>query len=406
VLKGQLGFNNPSAQTHRFSLRHELFRLLDSSDAKWRQELSRYYTPDIFADPAVAKLAKRPYGATGPQPGLVIPFSTNIIQGLNLFGLPLGPGDGAYNATQFATKIAKIGVWFGGYDDTRLASMPYVYLLPAGSDVTRPRNGSGKLFYWNVVEQLMPVPYPIGDAEKADPDWIARMDGLNGRLFATKPYASFQAFPYSDALDGGQMNTDTRLIGRSVWNTEWVLVIPGATLLADPELGLERFLEDVNDIYLYFQTYSYAGTQASAASAAPAPSATPSATALPTALATRTATATGTPSAALTRTPTPLASASPTATPSALPTNTPAFTAVPSPSSTPTPTPGATLAPSATPSPTPTPVPAATPSATPSPTPTLVPAVPPSATPTPTSIPVATATPTATPTPDKTSWSR
>ena len=58
------------------------------------------------------------------------------------------------------------------------------------------------------------------------------------------------------------MNTDTRLIGRSVWNTQWVLVIPGANLLADPELGIDRFMQDVDDIYIYFQTYAYAGTMA------------------------------------------------------------------------------------------------------------------------------------------------
>ena len=64
VLKGQMGFNNPSAQTSRFSLRQELFRLLDSSDASWRETLQRYYTPNIYANPTVAKLAKKPYGMT------------------------------------------------------------------------------------------------------------------------------------------------------------------------------------------------------------------------------------------------------------------------------------------------------------------------------------------------------
>jgi hypothetical protein len=55
------------------------------------------------------------------------------------------------------------------------------------------------------------------------------------------------------------MNTDTRLIGRSVWNTEWLLVIPGSTLLSDPQIGIDRFIQDVSDIYIYFQTYAYAG---------------------------------------------------------------------------------------------------------------------------------------------------
>lgn len=264
VLKGQMGFNNPQSQAARFSLRHELLRLRDDSDAKWRQSLMRYYTPDIFAHADVGRLAKRPYGATGPQPGFVIPFGSTVSQGLNFFGLPLGPGDGAYNATQFSTKISSVGVWFDGYDTERLARMPYVYLLPAGNDVIRPRNTQGKLRYWNVAEQQLPLPYPITESEVQKPTWIPRVDGLQGQMFQTKPYASFQAFPYSEEIDPSEINTDSRLIGRSVWNTKWVLVIPGSALMADPEQGLARFAEDVDDIYIYFRTYSYAGTVRSA----------------------------------------------------------------------------------------------------------------------------------------------
>ena len=78
VLKGQMGFNNPQDQASPFSLRHELLRLRDTSDAKWRQTLLRYYTADIYANQDVGRLAKRPYGETGPQPGFVIPFGTTI----------------------------------------------------------------------------------------------------------------------------------------------------------------------------------------------------------------------------------------------------------------------------------------------------------------------------------------
>jgi hypothetical protein len=263
VLKGQMGFNNPSAQTSRFSMRQELFRLLDSSDASWRETLQKYYTPNIYANPAVRKLAKKPYSMSGPQPGLVIPFGSVIRQGQNFFTLPLGPGDGAYNPTQFATKIASVGVWFEGYDTNRLARMPYVYLLPAGEDVLRPRNSEGSLRYWNVTEQLLPLPYPITDSDMQNPRWLPGIDGLQGRMYQLKPYAAFQAFPYTQDMDASQMNTDTRLIGRSVWNTEWVLVIPGANLLSDPRIGIDRFMQDVDDIYIYFQTYAYAGTMAS-----------------------------------------------------------------------------------------------------------------------------------------------
>lgn len=53
--------------------------------------------------------------------------------------------------------------------------------------------------------------------------------------------------------------TNTRLIGRSVWNSKWKLVIPGRSLLNDPDEGLDRFIQTVNDIKIHFQTYSYSG---------------------------------------------------------------------------------------------------------------------------------------------------
>ena len=53
--------------------------------------------------------------------------------------------------------------------------------------------------------------------------------------------------------------TNNRLVGRSVWNSQWKLVIPGRTLLNDPKEGLDRFLQTVKDIKLHFVTYSYSG---------------------------------------------------------------------------------------------------------------------------------------------------
>ena len=134
----------------------------------------------------------------------------------------------------------------------------------------RPRGAQGVLRFWQVTEQLLPVPYPLGEADMKDPDWIAGIDGLNGRMFAIKPYTRMRAYPYTPDFEPTELETDTRLIGRSVWNTQWILVIPGTTLLADPDMGLDRFIEDVNDIYIYFQTYAYAGTAAASAGAASA----------------------------------------------------------------------------------------------------------------------------------------
>ena len=53
--------------------------------------------------------------------------------------------------------------------------------------------------------------------------------------------------------------TNGRLIGRSVWNSRWKLIIPGQTLLADPRQGMQIFADTVKDIKLHFETYSTAG---------------------------------------------------------------------------------------------------------------------------------------------------
>ena len=53
--------------------------------------------------------------------------------------------------------------------------------------------------------------------------------------------------------------TNRRLVGRSVWNTGWKLVIPGQALLADPVEGLDRFIRSVGDIQLYVKSYSFSG---------------------------------------------------------------------------------------------------------------------------------------------------
>jgi hypothetical protein len=53
--------------------------------------------------------------------------------------------------------------------------------------------------------------------------------------------------------------TNSRLIGRSVWNSKWKLVIPGQTLLNNPSDGLDRFIQSVKDVKLHIVSYSYSG---------------------------------------------------------------------------------------------------------------------------------------------------
>ena len=63
---------------------------------------------------------------------------------------------------------------------------------------------------------------------------------------------------------------NSRLVGRSVWNSRWLLIIPGGTLNADRDEGLQRLINGelrdgertgngITDILIFFQTYAFAG---------------------------------------------------------------------------------------------------------------------------------------------------
>ncbi|MBZ0114527.1 MAG: hypothetical protein K8J08_18835 [Thermoanaerobaculia bacterium] len=264
VLKGQLGFNNPQTETNRFSLRHELFRMLDSSDEEWETELKRRWVANLWDLPEFRRLA-RPFAEEGlePEPGLVIRFRTTVTSGLNFFGWPLGGQDSSYDSSRFATKIRSVGTWFENYDASGLSNTPRVYLIPAGADILRaPSSGDFTVRQWNVVDQVVPVPFPVGEINLQDPEWIPLNDTLSGELGASRRLARFRAY-HDDGFDPTEMSFDSRLIGRSVWNSEWLLIIPGETLrgptLAEKIQGLRTFIETVDDVKLFFQTYSYPG---------------------------------------------------------------------------------------------------------------------------------------------------
>jgi hypothetical protein len=261
VLKGQLGFNNPQTETGRFSLRNELFRLRAESDTEWRTTLKNSIVPDLWAVPEFRRYC-RPFApeSAGPQPGLVIRFPTTITFGLNYFGWPLGGGDNAYDPTLFATKVRSAGVWFTDYNGSGLALTPRVYLIPVGADIMRSPSGSNlEIREWRVVDQKLPMPFPIGFSTLNDPTFIPIHDTLSDTFADIRRFSSFRAYHDGGFFNPAQTITDTRLIGRSVWNTDWMLIMPGGTFLADPDQGLDTFINSVSDILIFFQTYAYSG---------------------------------------------------------------------------------------------------------------------------------------------------
>ncbi len=281
VLKGQMGFNNPAIETDRISLRHELYRLKDDTegDAEWRKKLENCRVDDLWSVPEFRRYM-RPFApeSEGPQPGLVIPFTTTVTWGLDLFGWPLGPGDHAFDSSRFATRIRGVGVWFDGYDQLPLSETPRVYLVPVGEDYLRAPTVSPDatpVRQWHVFDQVLPIPYPLNTSDLAEAGWTPIADALSGPFGDLRRFSTFLAHAGTgDAVDDSQLELDSRLISRSVWNSRWLLVIPGGTLLSDADSALDTFIEGqplpdgsgrdgngVRDIKIIFKTYSYEGSK-------------------------------------------------------------------------------------------------------------------------------------------------
>jgi hypothetical protein len=292
VLQGRLGFNNPDGYGTIASLRAENYRILPGAagDMPWQQLLEQNLLPDLRADSDVENNCLQIDNGSGQAvPGIVLTFSTTITDGQNLFGQALGPDDHSFSSSSFATKIFAVGVCFDGYvgmnnplgsgatttnssiDPNALAATPYVYLIPCGADSMRspPLGDTSTVRTWNVDDAAIPLPFNIGASDFSSAPFYTAADSLSEPLFAVRKHEAFRPVSttaaFTTAIYGANgalqptQYTNRRLIGRSVWNSKWKLVIPGKTLLADPNQGLARFINSVKDIHLYFITYSYSG---------------------------------------------------------------------------------------------------------------------------------------------------
>ncbi len=283
AVKPRYGINNPDSATTRFSLRKELFRIAPASDTAWADALTACRVDDLNQVDEYRRYCV-PYGgaSTNKEPGLVIRFGGSIVPRRNFFGWPAGGGDNFYDPTWLSTRIRAVGVWFGGYNiawntnnasGAGLANTPNVYLVPAGTDtiVTGTDRTRTALRTWNVLDQVLPLPVDIGEAEAATSGFSPLFDSLSGSAAERRRHPAFRAHHDAGNFTEAELCTNARLVGRSVWNSNWVLIIPGASLLSDPAEGLDRFIHGalqpdgtrngsgVKDIRLYFQTYSYSG---------------------------------------------------------------------------------------------------------------------------------------------------
>ncbi len=274
IAQGRLGINNPDQFGSLFSLRRELFNLpfrddgSDEDHKAWQDVLKASVVSDIRTDADVAAHAlPLDNWETLSQPGIIISFASTIQNGLNFFGNPLGAGDSAFSSASFTTKIDSVGVSLNGYigitsssGANALSATPLVYLIPAGVDTIRtpPINGSqSRIRTFDVLDHAMPFPFDVGGVEGASFNFQTQGDPF----FLPRRHQPFRAVddPTLFYSTVPEEFTNSRLIGRSVWNGQWKLVIPASALLSDPDEGLERFIESVRDIELFMRTYSNAG---------------------------------------------------------------------------------------------------------------------------------------------------
>ena len=280
VAEGRLGINNPDHYNTLFSLRQELFRILPhvedktvAADEAWQQRLEQHIVPNVLSDPQVAAYCRGLKKADGSAiPGFVIPFSTTIEDGKNFFGLDLAAGDHAYSQSNFATKIAAVGVALPGYvgmvdgESTApgaLSATPYAYLIPCGLDFMRtPMGDTGDIRSWQVVDQALPLPYNLGASDFNTTQFFGPNDTFAERPWVTRKHQAFRMVADPALYEAGDLPTvftNARLIGRSVWNSQWKIVIPAHTLLKNEQTGMSNFAASVKDIKLFLSTYSNAG---------------------------------------------------------------------------------------------------------------------------------------------------
>ena len=249
-------------QTKVFSLRYGLFRVPAAANASFRDTLRQYIEPDLQQLPEYQQFCTRYCTNSGnvgepcpPTQALVIPFGTTIASGdgLNFFGFQKTLQDPVFTSDRL-WKVQRVGVLFSGFSPAAQA-FP-AYLVPTGADIMRTSD-TASTREWHILDQtLRPVsrvsPSQLGFVE-GESNWLPwdNVDGGASGFVLRRRIPQIEASPGTQASDA---ILSPVLTGRSVWNTNWVLIIPAVFL----DGGLESFLADVTDIRLVFDAKGYA----------------------------------------------------------------------------------------------------------------------------------------------------
>jgi hypothetical protein len=164
-----------------------------------------------------------------------------------------------FDPAHFTTKIRGVTVTLQNYTKSvgsSLTKSPRVYLVPAGIDRQRtPLSGGTEVRDWQVVDQVWPIPYPSVANNASEPIPSTGTDNSH----VIRRFAPMRAFDEDALAASSAIQYDSRLVGRSVWNTRWLMIIPASSLSSDTSSSLDQFIEGVTDIKLLLKTYSYSG---------------------------------------------------------------------------------------------------------------------------------------------------
>ena len=144
-----------------------------------------------------------------------------------------------------------------------LGATPYVYFIPAGIDWMRspPLGDVNKLRSWRVKDQALPLLINIGATNYSALEAFTPQGTLNAQLWIQRKHQAFRAVDVPDYFYGTVPAefTSALLVGRSVWNRRWKLVIPACSPLNDEQAGLNNFIESFSDIKVFLRNYSSSG---------------------------------------------------------------------------------------------------------------------------------------------------
>ncbi|NLE57221.1 MAG: hypothetical protein GX616_02595, partial [Planctomycetes bacterium] len=251
-------FNTPltSVGQRSFSLRTHMLGLPGDStgNLKFRGFLERQIVQNLQELPAMQDFAQVSVAAHH-GPAIMVPFFSEVA-GNNFFGNgPDAPYGGANFPVSLNTKLRNFAIRLQGVDADALGIDPdnayvSVFLMPLGQSVLRentnaPTVEENEPRAWSVVDQWLPAPPLVSVQNPAVQDryfspWVSTANSGGNYLNAIKRFRETEA-----QIDLGQpIEFKSELAGRSVWNTQWMLVIPGKqwTANADPNVIRNRLM--------------------------------------------------------------------------------------------------------------------------------------------------------------------